>query len=60
LQDKATTAGVTVRAITKLEWFEEVIIGVNLATGVQTIVYNQIGEIQEFKFTLLAASNAVA
>jgi hypothetical protein len=60
LQDKDTTSGADVRAVAKLEWFEEVIIGVNLATGVQTIVYNQIGEIQEFKFTLLAASNAVA
>jgi hypothetical protein len=60
LQDKTTASGADVRAVAKLEWFEEVIIGVNLATGVQTIVYNQIGEIQEFKFTLLAASGAVA
>jgi hypothetical protein len=51
LQDKAaSTPNADQRAIVKIEWFTKNIIGVNLATGEQIIVYNQVGETQQFNF----------
>jgi hypothetical protein len=53
--DVLANPSATFTATATVRWFEKVLVGVNLASGVQVFAYNQIGEVQAI--TLLSVAN---